>query len=377
MRILHFFKTYYPVAFGGIQSVIFQLAEGACRQGAEVDVLSLSPAGLSARDKIGFIGQHRVYTSKQDLYIASTGFSISAIRDFKRLASEADIIHYHFPWPFMDLVHFFVQPKKPCVVSYHSDIVKQKYLLKLYQPLMSRFLDSVDAVVASSPNYVKTSVVLQHLKRSPEVIPFGIEPASYPAISSEIKDRWSSLVGGRFFLFIGFLRYYKGLSYLLDALKGLDYPLVIIGEGPCEQELKQQAIGLGLQHVHFVGPVSDEDKCALLELCYGVVFPSHLRSEAYGMTLVEAAMYGKPMISCEIGTGTTFINHNGLTGFAVSPQDPLALRAALIRLWADPVAALSMGKAAQLRFSQYFTAEKMVDSYMALYRRLIKEHHSC
>ena len=133
MRILHFFKTYYPVAFGGVQQVIYQLAEGACRNGAEVDVLSLTQEKTSGSGKIG---HHTVHTSKQDLYIASTGFSLSAFRDFRRLAEKADVIHYHFPWPYMDLVHFMVRPDKPTVVTYHSDIVKQKQLLRLYQPLM-------------------------------------------------------------------------------------------------------------------------------------------------------------------------------------------------------------------------------------------------
>ncbi|AVF37019.1 glycosyltransferase family 4 protein [Rahnella sikkimica] len=373
MRILHFFKTYYPVAFGGVQQVIYQLAEGACRNGAEVDVLSLTHEKTSHDSKIG---NHNVHTSKQDLYIASTGFSLSAFRDFRRLAEKADVIHYHFPWPYMDLVHFIVRPDKPAVVTYHSDIVKQKHLLRLYQPLMRRFLNDVDAVVASSPNYVQTSPVLNTLKKPVEVIPFGLDGSSYPQAHAAVRDKWRALFQGRFFLFIGFLRYYKGISYLLDAIAGLDYPLVIIGEGPCEQELKAQAARLKLKNIHFVGAVSDEDKFALLELCYSVVFPSHLRSEAFGMTLLEAAMYGKPMISCEIGTGTTFINLHEQTGLVVKPTDPVSLRAALVSLWTEPARALQMGENAKSRFDQMFTADRMVESYMSLYLKVIAEHQA-
>lgn len=371
MRILHFFKTYYPVAYGGVQQVIYQLAEGASRQGAEVDVLSLTREGASENGKLGL---HNVHTSKEDLYIASTGFSWSAIRDFRRLADKADIIHYHFPWPYMDLVHFLVRPDKPSVLTYHSDIVKQKQLLRVYQPLMKRFLNNVDAIVASSPNYVETSTVLQPLRDKTTVIPFGLESSSYPQAPEEIVNKWQSALPGRFFLFIGFLRYYKGLTYLLDAMAGLDYPLVIVGEGPCEQELKQQAENLGLKNIHFVGAVSDEDKCALLELCYAVAFPSHLRSEAFGMTLLEAAMYGKPMISSEIGTGTTFINQHEITGLAVKPADPVSLRAALVKLWENPAIAMKMGEHARARYEQHFTAESMIDSYMTLYKKVIAEH---
>lgn len=371
MRILHFYKTYYPVAYGGVQQVIYQLAEGACRRGAEVDVLSLSSATASQDDKLG---QHNVHTSKQDLFIASTGFSLSAFKDFSRLADKADVIHYHFPWPFMDLVHFMVRPDKPSVVTYHSDIVKQKQLLRLYRPLMSRFLNNVDVVVASSPNYMQTSPVLKSLKQKPEVIPFGLDSSSYPKAPDNIVDKWKSVLPERFFLFVGFLRYYKGISYLLDAMAQLDYPLVIIGEGPLEQEIKAKAASLKLKNIHFVGAVSDEDKCALLELCYSVVFPSHLRSEAFGMTLLEAAMYGKPMISCEIGTGTTFINLHEHTGFAVKPADPVSLSEALVSLWEKPALAAQMGQNAKARFEQFFTADKMIDSYMSLYHKVIAEH---
>ncbi len=371
MRILHFFKTYYPVAYGGVQQVIYQLAEGANRHGAEVDVLSLTREGASQNGKVG---QHNVHTSKQDLYIASTGFSLSAFRDFRRLADQADVIHYHFPWPYMDLVHFIVCPDKPSVLTYHSDIVKQKLLLRFYQPLMNKFLRNVDAIVASSPNYVETSAVLHPLKNKVEVIPFGLDSSYYPAAPADVLNKWKMVLQGRFFLFVGFLRYYKGITYLLEAMAGLDYPLVIIGEGPCEQELKEQAGRLGLNNIHFVGAVSDEDKCALLELCYAVTFPSHLRSEAFGMTLLEAAMYGKPMISCEIGSGTTFINQHEQTGLVVKPADPVSLRAALIRLWQDSATAAIMGENARARFQHMFTADRMVDSYMALYQKVIAEH---
>lgn len=371
MRILHFTKTYYPVAFGGIQQVIYQLSEGAHRNGAEVDVLSLTP---NKNTDSGKIDNHNIHTSKQDLYIASTGFSISAFRDFSRLAEKADVIHYHFPWPYMDLVHFMVRPDKPTIVTYHSDIVKQKNLFRIYQPLMKRFLNHVDAVVASSPNYTKTSAVLSSLKRDIDVIPFGLDKTSYPKASAETIAKWQALLSGRFFLFVGFLRYYKGLSYLLDAIAGLDYPLVVIGEGPCEQELKAQSERLELKNIHFVGAVTDEDKCALLELCYSVAFPSHLRSEAFGITLLEAAMYGKPMISCEIGTGTTFINLHKQTGLVVKPADVTSLREALIYLWVNPSEAMHMGDNAKDRFDEMFSSEHMIEKYMELYRRVIAEH---
>jgi rhamnosyl/mannosyltransferase len=167
------------------------------------------------------------------------------------------------------------------------------------------------------------------------------------------------------------LRYYKGLHILLDAVAGTNYPVVIVGAGPIEQELKDHAERLGLKNVMFVGRVDELDKVALLKLCYAVAFPSHLRSEAFGISLLEGAMFGKPMISSEIGTGTTYINVDRQTGLVVPPSDPDALRAAMRTLWDDPQLAQEMGRRAEARYWQLFTAEQMADDYASLYQELM------
>ena len=158
---------------------------------------------------------------------------------------------------------------------------------------------------------------------------------------------------------------------MLEAAKGTSYPIVIVGAGPIEIELKKQAEETGLSNIHFLGFLSDEDKIALLTLCYAVVFPSHLRSEAFGISLLEGAMYGKPLISSEIGTGTSFINISNETGIVVPPSDPLALKQAMHTLWQNPELAAEMGRKAEQRYWELFTADKMVDSYVDLYRELV------
>ena len=372
LRVLHFFKTYYPDSFGGIEQVIFQMCKGTARYGFTCEVLTLSPNAHEA--PIEFSG-HLVHQARLDFQVASTGFSLSAFRKFRELASQADIVHYHYPWPFMDLVHFITRHGKPTVVTYHSDIVKQKTLLKIYRPLKNYFLRSVDRIVATSPNYLATSSVLNRYRNKVIKITYGLDKSTYPAPAPELLENWRSKLGGvqRFFLFVGMLRYYKGLHILLDAVQGTDYPVVIVGAGPVEAELKAHAARLGLRNIHFLGAVSDEDKVALLQLCYAVVFPSHLRSEAFGISLLEGAMFGKPMISSEIGTGTSYINVNGETGVVVSAGNPAAFREAMCYLWNNPDVAAEMGKRAEARYWRLFTAERMAESYANLYRDLLSE----
>lgn len=371
LRVLHFYKTYYPDTVGGIEQVIRQLAVGTTRLGMRNVVLSLSRA--KDLEPITFEG-HTVVRVPLDFEIASNGFSTAALKALARLAAECDIVHYHFPWPFMDLAHFLARVAKPTVVTYHSDIVRQKMLLRLYSPLKQRFLRSVDAIVATSPNYMASSPVLERYRDKTRIITYGLDKSIYPAPDAERLAYWRDKVGIKFFLFVGVLRYYKGLHVLLDAVANTDYPVVIVGAGPIEIELKAHAARLGLAHVMFVGQLDDADKVALLTLCYAMAFPSHLRSEAFGISLLEGAMFGKPMISSEIGTGTTYINVDGDTGLVVPPDDSPAFGAAMRTLWENPDLAADMGARAALRYEELFTAERMAANYAALYRELVARH---
>ncbi|MES2832663.1 MAG: glycosyltransferase family 4 protein [Pseudomonadota bacterium] len=364
MRVLHFYKTSFPDTTGGVEQVINQIARGTSAFGVETEVLSLTSAKSAVTTTVDGYLTHR---ARLNFEIASTGFSIAAFKRFADLARHADVVHYHYPWPFMDVVHFATRMRKPCIVTYHSDIIRQQQLLQLYRPLKRRFLASVDRIVATSPNYLATSDVLQQFADKVTVIPIGIDKATYAVPTVARLDHWRQSFGPKFFLFVGVLRYYKGLHILLEAAQGTNFPIVIVGAGPIEQALKAQALALCLSNVHFLGQVSEEDKAALLTLCYGIVFPSHLRSEAFGVSLLEGAMFGKPMISSEIGTGTTFINIDGETGLVVPPDDVVALRQAMVYLWEKPEASAALGLAAERRYWRYFTAEQMVKSYVELY----------
>lgn len=313
----------------------------------------------------------RIYRSSLSFEIASCSVSWSAFAYFKRLVDWADLVHYHHPWPFADVLHFATQVRKPTLLTYHSDIVRQKLLGRLYLPLMNRFLGSVDRIVCTSENYFATSEVLKRFSEKVEVIPIGINELYHPDPSAKVVDQMEELFGRDFFLFVGVLRYYKGLHILLDAIKDAPYKVVIVGSGPTERELKQQAKNLGLTNVTFTGYLPDAEKRALFKLCCGVVFPSYMRSEAFGVTLLEGAMYSKPLISTEVGSGTSHVNIDGETGFVVPPGSPKALRAAMDKLYHRPALAHQMGVQARSRYEKLFTGELMGQRYHQLYQELL------
>lgn len=203
-----FTKRICPTLWVEIEQVIFQLSESAARHGIDSHVLTLSTDPAPAPIQIG---QHQVHQARLDLQLASTGFSFSVFKQFRELAAEADVVNYHFPWPFMDVVHFCSAIKKPCVVTYHSDIIRQRSLLKMYRPLMRRFLNSANRIVAASPNYLHTSDVLQEYREKTRGITYGLDRSAYPKLEPERLAYWRQRLPERFFLFVGVMRYYKGL----------------------------------------------------------------------------------------------------------------------------------------------------------------------
>ncbi len=312
-----------------------------------------------------------IYFCPMWFHFASMPIGPAYVKQFKQLLSWADLLHFHYPFPIQDLLYLAGKPfckMPPALVTYHSDIVRQKLFGKLYMPLAMRFLRSVDKVVATSPGYLESSAVLRQLNE-PGMVPLGIAESLYPALSTDRQAHFRERFGEGYFLFLGALRYYKGLNWLVEAALKTGLPVVIAGGGQLADELKAQASGA--DNIHFAGEVSEEDKVALLSLAKAFVFPSHLRSEAFGISLLEAQMMRLPLITCEIGTGTSYVNQHGETGLVVPPGNADALAQAMLEMDSDPERLDQMASASHARYLELFTAEQMSNSYLDLYRQLI------
>lgn len=372
MRVLHVYRTYYPDPPGGLQEAIRQIAGTSAAYGIDPRVFALSPDPHPVE-----IDRPEAHVIRCRSWAAPASCDLGGIEAFRRFSEQAkwaDVIHYHFPWPFADLLHLVVRPKTPAVMTYHSDIVRQRWLGRVYAPLMQGMLRGMRAIVATSPPYAQTSPVLADVAHGDrvQVIPLGIQKGSYPQRSDDcVLQRLGLYEGKPFFLFIGVQRYYKGLHTLVKAAANVNAKVVIAGTGPEDETLQAQVKQLGLQDVVFAGQVSDAEKVTLLQYCRAFVLPSHLRSEAYGMVLVEAAMFGKPMVSCEIGTGTSYVNLADETGFVVPPENPRALAEAMNRLLVDADLARKFGLAARLRYEKLFSGQALGKAYAQLYQDVL------
>ena len=272
MKVLHVYKTFFPDTHGGLEEVIRQICLNGEAHGLESRVFALSPEPGPGPVEVNGV---TVVRARRSFEIASCGFCVHGLSEFRKQVAWADVVHYHYPWPFADVMYLLYGRAKPSIVTYHSDIVRQRILQVLYRPLRSRFLGSASRIVATSPNYSATSKVLDRFADRVEVIPIGIDESRYPHPPEARQLREiRAAVGEDFFLFVGVLRYYKGLHILLEAVKDASYRVVIVGDGPVEQTLKRHAARLKLDNVVFCGYVDDAVKMALFHLCLGVVFPT-------------------------------------------------------------------------------------------------------
>lgn len=367
MRVLHVYRTYFPDTQGGLEEAIRQICRSTRPHGTRNTVFTLSEQPRPA--EIAF-AEARVVRVRKAFEVASCGFATPAgIARFRREAQAHDLVHYHFPWPFADMLHLGCGVRAPAVATYHSDIVRQRALGALYRPLMDRFLGGLRHVVATSPQYARTSAVLAALGDKVSVIPLTIDPASYPTPDPGRMRRWRERLGEPYFAFVGVLRYYKGLDWLIAAARQTGLAVAIAGEGPDGRRLRRLAAGLG--NVRFLGRIDDADKTALLAAARGVVFPSHLRSEAFGITLLEGAMAARALVSCEIGTGTSFVNLDGQTGLVVPPEDAAALARAMRALADDAGLAGRLGQGARQRFETVFSSQAVGRAYASLYAQAL------
>jgi rhamnosyl/mannosyltransferase len=222
-------------------------------------------------------------------------------------------------------------------------------------------------VLATSPQYLASSPYLARVRDRTVVVPLGVdtdrfcpgpgEPAGPPAV-----------------LFVGQMRHYKGVDDLLVAMRAVPAPtrLLLAGDGPMRRRWEDLCGPLGLgDRVTFLGQVPDAALPALYRSAGVLVLPSTSRAEAFGMVLLEAMASGLPCVTTEVGSGTSYVVQDGVTGLVVPPRDPAALARALGRLAADPALRARMGAAGRARALAEFPEARMVRRVEEVYRGVV------
>ncbi|HWE62617.1 MAG TPA: glycosyltransferase [Chloroflexota bacterium] len=359
LKVVHVYKDVYPVV-GGIENFMRALCRELARQpDLDIRMLVTSPDTTSTVARLDGV---QVIRAARLATVASTPISPRLALELRRL--HPDIVHLHSPYPVGETAALLATPATPTVITFHSDVVRQKTLLKVYGPVLRRVLRHADRILPTSPSYARSSPWLQAVRDRCTIVPLGIDLAPFRTIANRGD--------GRTILFVGRFRYYKGLRYLLDALPLIsDARLVLVGGGPAEADLRAQAAALGLAHrVTFATGVSDRELPRFYAEADIFVLPACERSEAFGLVLVEALASGLPCVSTELQTGTSYVNKNGETGLVVPPADPGALAAACRALLADPALRARMGAAGRRRATRLFDITRVAAEVAAVYREV-------
>lgn len=363
MRILHIYKDYHPV-IGGIENHIRTLAEAQAKRGHSVSVLVTSRDGRTHVDELNGV---RVIFAGRLATVASTPLSLALVG--RLLHERPDITHLHYPYPPGDVAQSFFGRSRATVITYHSDIVRQKGLLRFYAPLLRRSLARANRLIATSPRYVETSPFLAPHVAKCDIIPYGIETAPFESVDPARVAAIRAQQPGPLILFVGQLRYYKGVEYLIRAMPQVSARALIIGSETTTRlnELQSLVAALGVKDkVVFLGEQS-ADLPAYYQACDIFVLPSVERSEAFGIVQLEAMTARRPVVSTEVGTGTSWINQHDVTGLVVPPRNAAALAEALNRLLADANWRARLGAAGHARILSQFTTAHMLAGVEAVY----------
>ena len=367
MRIVHVYKDYHPPVLGGVEQTIERMARWQVAAGHEVTVL-VSASGERRSRTENIDGVRVVRVGEWGRALSSPlcpGFPAALARE------RAALWHLHSPNPLGEASFWLVRPTGAMVFTYYCDLSRQRALLPVYGPLVHALFDRADVLHAISPQAVarRDSLVARDRERF-RVVPLGIDADALLALDRDRPEarRLLERYGDPFLLFVGRLRHYKGLHVLLDAMPNVDARLVIVGEGPKGPELREQARRLALgDRVVFAGSLDDAALHDHLAAAGIGLLPSSTETEAFGLAMVEYMAAGLPVISTELGTGTSYVNQDGVTGAIVPANDARSLSEAIRRLLADPPLRARMGAAGRNRVREKFTTDAMMRGMDRLY----------
>ena len=374
MNILQLTKFYAPVT-GGIETVVLELAQGMSRLGLKVDVLCAGTERRTCHDRTA----EGIAVTRAGSWgtLLATSMAPALIAQARRLIPSYDLIHVHMPDPMAALALWLARPSAKVVVHWHSDVVRQRLALRLYRPLQQWLLRRADAIIATSEPYARSSTWLQPWRDKTVIIPIGISDNRGSPQADQVRCIQERF-GGRDIVFsLGRMTYYKGFDVLIEAAATLPQHCVIVvgGEGELLERYRAEVLQRGLSdRIHFVGRIPDQELGSYFAAASMFCLTSTQRAEAFGVVLLEAMAMGKPVITTQIdGSAVSWINQSEVTGLHIPVRDAAALVEAANRISTDKACAARLGRAARARYEECLSADAMVRSTMALYRRLLTQ----
>lgn len=383
MRVMHVGK-YYPPYAGGMENFLRDLVHALTRCGVLTAVLvhnhrsEWATAGNIDKDPWVL----RVPSYGAVLYAPVSPAFLSA---FKKMIHRfrPDLLHVHVPNTSAFWALAVPEARRiPWVVHWHADVVPSAIDRRLmpayglYGPLESRLLRQAHTVIATSPPYLASSEALRPWRSKCRIIPLGLDPRRLPEPPVSARFDAEKIWGPADLrvLSVGRLTYYKGHDVLIRAVARVpETRAVIAGAGPEEKKLREISRRCGVEaRVFFTGWVPDERLQALTASCDVLCLPSKERTEAFGLVLLEAMRYEKPVVAADVpGSGMGWVVHHEETGVLVRPGDVEELACALRALARDSKARQTLGKRGGERFRAHFHIDAVAREVLRVYGEIV------
>lgn len=366
-------SNYYTPHIGGIEQTCQYLSEGI-KDEYDVKVICFSE-GKDTKHQV----TNGVEIIKPGVFldVARQSLSFSYFGILRNLIKgwKPDIIHFHYPNPFVTaLLLPIIPPKTKLYVQWHLDITKQKKIYPFVKPLETQLLKRANVIAPTSPNYRDASKPLIPFLNKTEILPSAIDTSLLDLKKEDMNvvNRIKSEAGGKkIIFFVGRHVPHKGILDLIEAEKRIkaDCQILIGGVGPITEQLKTE---VKTSRIKFLGKLSNDEKRCYYHAADIFAFPSYTKAEGFGLTLVEA-MYCKatPVVYTIEGSGVNWVSLNGETGLEVANRDIEAYAAAIDKLLTDDDYRLKLAENAHLRVMEKFTVGEEVKLLKEQYRRLL------
>lgn len=369
MKVLQLGK-FHPVK-GGVEKVMYAFMLGLSSRGIVCDMLCASDD-----EEVGVTQvtpKSRLIKVKTVTKQASTMISPSMVSTLKKICRRYDIIHIHLPDPMAVVALMFSGYKGKVVVHWHSDILKQRFLLQLFKPLQSWVVNRADLILGTTPIYVEQSSALKSVQDKVDYLPIGVrERAPEPEQVEMIRSQYP---GKKIVYSMGRLVEYKGYEYLIEAATLLpdDYVILIGGSGPLKGKLQDMVQKFQLQNKVFIlGFIPREVESAYYGACDVFCLSSTLKTEAYAIVQVEAMSCARPIIATNIpGSGVSWVNAHGVSGLNVEPCSSTEIATAVQMICTDPHLYEKYSQGALYRYHKNFTLEAMTTELIHKYKTLL------
>ena len=367
MKILQIVKYYDPCQ-GGMESVVKNIVEGVIDNSNDISFTVYS--NNHRRNFVKSIDEKNRELIIKEITPAHLKSQPLNLRypSLKMLIKDNDVIHHHYPFPTMEfaLLRYFKQMyNKKLIITWHANIKNSRWswIEMIYNPMIEKLLERADAIIVTSPQLFEASVILQKYQSKVHTIPLSFDPKYSSVLSKKHPvDRCFQL------LFVGKLRKYKGVEYLLKAIENLDIKLKIVGNGEELESLKSLVEVLHIRNkVTFVSNACDNQLVDFYKEADLFVLPSINEAEAFGVVQLEAMANGLPVINTNLQSGVPFVSLHDYSGITVAPKDTKGLRDA-IEFLINNKELYELYSSNALKRVETFSRQKMSEAYGEIYQ---------